>query len=183
MPRSSLRKNYWRCFWNADKKSYCNRNCTGNVVRITPTEDYPLSYRDTADAAKKEADNEVHPAINDLDVDPTSYKTVFLGYPVWWYRMPMVLETLFDTYDFSGVTIIPFNTHEGSRDGDAMSKTLSQAWASFAREGVPSSDNLPEWESYTMETGAEMILDKESYVSYNHDLELLRLLNPGYDLD
>ena len=68
-------------------------------------------------------------------------------------------------------------------DGDAMSKTLSQAWASFAREGVPSSDNLPEWESYTMETGAEMILDKESYVSYNHDLELLRLLNPGYDLD
>ena len=97
--------------------------------------------------------------------------------------MPMVLETLFDTYDFSGVTIIPFNTHEGSRDGDAMSKTLSQAWASFAREGVPSSDNLPEWESYTMETGAEMILDKESYVSYNHDLELLRLLNPGYNLD
>lgn len=68
-------------------------------------------------------------------------------------------------------------------DGDAMSKTLSQAWASFAREGVPSSDNLPEWESYTMETGAEMILDKESYVSYNHDLELLRLLNPGYVLD
>ena len=31
--------------------------------------------------------------------------------------MPMVLETFFDTYDFSGVTIIPFNTHEGSRDG------------------------------------------------------------------
>lgn len=36
---------------------------------------------------------------------------------MWWYRMPMVLETFFDTYDFSGVTIIPFNTHEGSRDG------------------------------------------------------------------
>ena len=31
--------------------------------------------------------------------------------------MPMVLETFFDTYDFSRVTIIPFNTHEGSRDG------------------------------------------------------------------
>ena len=88
-----------------------------DIVRIVPSEDYPLSYDDVADAAKKEADNEVHPAIQSMDVDPTSYKTVFLGYPMWWYRMPMVLETFFDTYDFSGVTIIPFNTHEGSRDG------------------------------------------------------------------
>ena len=88
-----------------------------DIARIIPAEDYPLSYDDVADAAKKEADNEVHPAIQSLDVDPTSYKTVFIGYPMWWYRMPMVLETFFDTYDFSGVTIIPFNTHEGSRDG------------------------------------------------------------------
>ena len=88
-----------------------------DIARIIPAEDYPLSYDDVADAAKKEADNEVHPVIRSLDVDPTSYKTVFIGYPMWWYRMPMVLETFFDTYDFSGVTIIPFNTHEGSRDG------------------------------------------------------------------
>lgn len=88
-----------------------------DIARIIPAEDYPLSYGDVADAAKKEADDEVHPAIQSLDVDPTSYKTVFIGYPMWWYRMPMVLETFFDTYDFSGVTIIPFNTHEGSRDG------------------------------------------------------------------
>ena len=88
-----------------------------DIVKIMPADDYPLSYNDVADAAKKEADNEVHPAIQPLDVDPTSYKTVFIGYPMWWYRMPMVLETFFDTYDFSRVTIIPFNTHEGSRDG------------------------------------------------------------------
>lgn len=88
-----------------------------DIAQIIPAEDYPLFYNDVADAAKKEADNEVHPAIQPLDVDPTSYKTVFIGYPMWWYRMPMVLETFFDTYDFSRVTIIPFNTHEGSRDG------------------------------------------------------------------
>lgn len=88
-----------------------------DIVKIVPSEDYPLSYDDVADAAKKEADNEVHPAIQPLDVDPTTYKTVFIGYPMWWYRMQMVLETFFDTYDFLGVTIIPFNTHEGSRDG------------------------------------------------------------------
>ena len=36
---------------------------------------------------------------------------------MWWYRMPMVLESFFDTYDSPGVTIVPFNTHEGSRNG------------------------------------------------------------------
>lgn len=87
------------------------------IVKIVPTEDYPLLYDDVADAAKKEADNEVHPDIQPLGVNPTTYKTVFIGYPMWWYRMPMVLETFFDIYDFSGVTIVPFNTHEGSRDG------------------------------------------------------------------
>ena len=89
----------------------------GEIVKLIPSEDYPLSYEDVADAAKKEADNEGRPAFEPLDVDPSSYKTLFLGYPMWWYRMPMVLETFFDTYDFSGLTIIPFNTHEGSRDG------------------------------------------------------------------
>ena len=36
---------------------------------------------------------------------------------MWWYTLPMMMYTFFDTYDFSGKTIIPFNTHEGSGDG------------------------------------------------------------------
>lgn len=89
----------------------------GDLVPIIPAQDYPLGYDDVADAAKKEADNEVHPAIVPLSVNPEDYQTVFIGYPMWWYRMPMVLETFFDTYDLSGKTIVPFNTHEGSVDG------------------------------------------------------------------
>lgn len=107
-----------------------------NIVRIIPSEDYPLSYDDVAAAAKKEADNEEHPAIRPLDVDPTSYKTVFLGYPMWWYRMPMVLETFFDTYDFSGVTIIPFNTHEGSRDGGTYDMIRDREPNATALDGI-----------------------------------------------
>ena len=44
------------------------------------------------------------------------YDTIFIGYPIWWYDMPMIIYTFFDEYDFSGKTIIPFNTHEGSGD-------------------------------------------------------------------
>ena len=36
---------------------------------------------------------------------------------MWWYTFPMVIYTLFETYDFAGKTVIPFNTHMGSGDG------------------------------------------------------------------
>ena len=92
-------------------------NVGGDLVPIIPSKDYPLEYDALADYAKQEADQDGRPAFEDLGVDPTSYKTVFIGYPIWWYQMPMIMDTFFDTYDFSGVTIIPFNTHEGSSDG------------------------------------------------------------------
>ena len=94
-----------------------NDTVGGDLVPIIPPEDYPLGYDELADYARKEQGDNGRPAFEDLGVDPTSYDTVFIGYPIWWYEMPMIMDTFFETYDFSGVTIIPFNTHEGSRDG------------------------------------------------------------------
>ena len=42
------------------------------------------------------------------------YDVIFLGYPIWWSDMPMAVYTFLESYDFSGKTIIPFCTHEGS---------------------------------------------------------------------
>ena len=42
------------------------------------------------------------------------YDTVFIGYPIWWGDLPMVVYTFLESYDFSGKTVIPFCTHEGS---------------------------------------------------------------------
>ena len=52
--------------------------------------------------------------MKELNIDLDKYDTIFVGYPIWWYQMPMAMYTFFDTYDFSGKTIVPFNTHEGS---------------------------------------------------------------------
>ena len=93
----------------------------GDLVPIIPSDDYPLEYDDLADYAKEEADNEGRPAFEDLGVDPASYETVFIGYPIWWYTTPKIMETFFETYDLGGITIIPFNTHAGSRDGGTYS--------------------------------------------------------------
>lgn len=97
----------------------------GDIAPIIPSKDYPLEYDALADAAKAEVDNNERPAFEALEVNPADYDTIFIGYPVWWYTIPMVLETFFDKYDLSGKTIIPFNTHAGSRDGGTY-KTIQE---------------------------------------------------------
>ncbi len=47
------------------------------------------------------------------------YDTVFLGFPIWWYREPSIIDTFMETYNFDGVKIIPFCTSGGSRIGDS----------------------------------------------------------------
>jgi flavodoxin len=89
----------------------------GDLAKITPEKDYPEDYNGTADAAKAERDNDERPAFLALEVNPEDYDVIFVGYPMWWYTLPMVMYTFFDTYDFSGKTIVPFNTHAGSGDG------------------------------------------------------------------
>ncbi len=46
------------------------------------------------------------------------YETVFLGFPIWWFREPSIIDTFMESYDFSGKTIIPFATSLGSPMAD-----------------------------------------------------------------
>jgi flavodoxin len=48
-----------------------------------------------------------------------SYDVIYLGYPNWWSTFPMVVFTFLESYDFSGKTIVPFCTHEGSGLGSS----------------------------------------------------------------
>lgn len=90
-----------------------------DLVEIEPVEEYDGDrnhYNALAARAKKEHDENRRPEIkNKIDLD--GYDNIFIGYPMWWYTFPMIIYTLFDEYDFSGKTIIPFNTHMGSGDG------------------------------------------------------------------
>jgi hypothetical protein len=102
------------------------------------TEESQVTVSDlAADLAKTEADSDARPTFNNLDIDPTSYSRVFIGYPIWWYRMSMIMETFFDTYDFDGVTIIPFNTHLGSRDGGTYDMIRDREPGATVLEGIP----------------------------------------------
>ena len=87
----------------------------GDIFRIKTVHTYPNStHKDLIDYAKKEAESKTYPKITEKITDFNSFDIVFVGYPNWWYDMPMVIYTLFNEYDFSGKTIIPFCTHGGS---------------------------------------------------------------------
>lgn len=88
----------------------------GDVVQIVPVVPYTSDYDNLVEDANLERTGNLRPEFEDLGVDPTSYKTIFIGYPIWWGGLPMIMETFFDTYDFSGKTIVPFNMHDGSGD-------------------------------------------------------------------
>lgn len=88
----------------------------GDFRRIEPVKAYP-SGQELFDYTKVERDNDERPEFKDLDVNMDDYDVVFVGYPMWWFTLPMMMYTFFDKYDFSGKIIIPFNTHEGSGDG------------------------------------------------------------------
>lgn len=93
------------------------RTTSADIYRIEPLNPYPTDHTTLVAQAREEQDQDTRPAIKGSISDFDSCDTVFIGYPIWWYQMPMVMRTFFDTYDFSGKTIIPFNNHAGSRDG------------------------------------------------------------------
>ena len=86
----------------------------GDIVALTPVVAYPTEYNALIDYAKDEQSRNLRPAFEELDIDPTTYETVFIGYPIWWYTVPQIILTFFDAYDFADVTLVPFNTHHGS---------------------------------------------------------------------
>lgn len=92
----------------------------GDFRRIETVKPYPTG-QELFDYTKNERDNDERPELKDLEVNMDDYDVVFVGYPIWWYTLPMPIYTFFDEYDFDDKIIVPFNTHEGSGDGGTYS--------------------------------------------------------------
>ena len=73
-----------------------------DIFRIEPETAYTTNHEDK---------------ISDFE----QYDTIFVGYPIWWSDLPMIMYSFFDEYDFSDKTIIPFSTHGGSGLADTIS--------------------------------------------------------------
>lgn len=108
----------------------------GDFRRIETVKAYPKGNK-LFDYTEKEKDQDARPQLKDLSIHMDDYDVVFIGYPIWWYTLPMPLYSFFDQYDLSGKTIIPFNTHEGSGDGGTYETIKDLEPKASVLEGLP----------------------------------------------
>ena len=79
------------------------------TVKTYPTD----NHRKLVDEAKTEQSKKARPALKKTP-DISAYDTIYIGYPNWWGDMPMCIYTFIESQSWSGKTIVPFCTHEGS---------------------------------------------------------------------
>lgn len=104
-----------KLYGNTEYIAHIIREATGGDLFAIKTErTYPTPHKALIDDAKKEAEANGRPKLLNHIKNLSDYDIIFVGYPNWWYDMPMVIYTFFDEYDFKGKTVIPFVTHGGS---------------------------------------------------------------------
>lgn len=97
-----------------------------DIYEIKPEVPYTtadLNWMDKKSRSSVEmADKSFRPAIAGNPIDISEYDTVFVGFPVWWYVAPTIINTFLESHDFSGKTIIIFATSGGSGFGNTVSE-------------------------------------------------------------
>lgn len=110
----------------------------GDLFEIQPETAYTAADLDWTDRHSRSTvemqDEKSRPAIAGRVAAMEQYDTVFIGFPIWWYQAPRIIETFLESYDFTGKTVIPFATSGGS----GMGKT-----ADILRTVCPAADILP----------------------------------------
>ena len=101
-----------------------------DIYEIKPAVPYTnadLNWQDKNSRSSVEMkDKSFRPAIADTDANIADYNTIFVGFPIWWYVAPTIINTFLEAYDFSGKTIILFATSGGSGMGNSA-KELRQS--------------------------------------------------------
>lgn len=95
-----------------------------DLFEIKPKEKYTssdLNWRDKNSRTTKECNNpSLRPEIENKVENFDGYETIFVGFPIWWYKEPNIIDTFFESYDFSGKKIVLFATSGGSGLGKTV---------------------------------------------------------------
>ena len=111
----------------------------GDLFEIQPEQRYTaadLNWSGRKSRSTVEMNNDrSRPAIASHVEHMAQYDTVFVGFPIWWYLAPRIIETFLESYDFSGKTVIPFATSGGS--GISKAEGILKACCSAETKWLP----------------------------------------------
>ena len=110
-----------------------------DLFEIKPTEPYTAADLDWTNGKSRSslemADADSRPQIANKLENPERYGTVLIGFPVWWYVEPRIIDTFLESCDFSGKTLIPFATSGGSGFGNTVRELQISAPDAVIKEG------------------------------------------------
>ena len=130
-----------------------HKSVGGDIFEIQAVKPYPDDYDAAVQQARQELDSGYKPALKIKFEDIKSYDLVFIGYPIWWGTFSAPVKTFLSEYDFSGKTILPFCTHEGSGLGRSVTdiskhcpkSTLLDGVAFWGRDRKIEQNKVSEW--------------------------------------
>jgi len=125
----------------------------GEFFEIQTVKPYPSDYNTVVDIAKRELKADFRPELKSKLKNSGQYDVIFVGYPNWWGTYPQAIKVFLSMHDFSGKTIIPFCTHEGSELGRSVADLKKLCPKSTILEGLAirgsaahnSHDRIDEW--------------------------------------
>lgn len=110
-----------------------------DLYEIKPEKPYTsadLNWMDKNSRSSVEMRNKTsRPALADTNANIENYDLIFIGYPVWWYTAPTIINTFLESYDFSGKTIVLFATSGGSGFGQAVKDLQISSENALIKEG------------------------------------------------
>lgn len=110
-----------------------------DLYEIQPAQKYTdddLNWNDKNSRSSKEMnDRSFRPAIVDGVENMTQYDRIFIGFPIWWYVAPTIVNTFLEQYDLSGKTVIPFATSGGSGMGNTNAELKNSCKGAKLYEG------------------------------------------------
>ena len=108
-----------------------------DIFEIIPETAYSQNHDVVVAQAKKEIENGFQPPLKTKVQDISQYDVIFVGSPCWWFTIAPPVATFLASHDFSGKTIIPFMTHEGSRMGHSENDIKKLCPRSTVLNGLP----------------------------------------------
>lgn len=108
----------------------------GRLYKIEQAQPYSEDYQTCIAEVKADLQKKARPEVLNLPDDLDAYDEIYLGYPNYWGTMPMAVYTFLEHYDFTGKTIHPFCTHEGSGLSDTENDIRRAAHGAAVTKGL-----------------------------------------------